>query len=128
MGDKPGIDINTALGQLPADVITRITDMCDGHTILPVAALVDAGMPAHLAERLARTWRSDGSPKGTIHVRDRPVEQMHGIYGLALLQRLAAALGVSYVPALGRGSEAQRIHQAIHRHLGRGDAGSPGPP
>ena len=112
-------DIHEDLRRLPRHLLIGIADLCDGHTILPPEALIDVGLPASLAQRLSHEWRSDGTPKGTIYINGEPVESMHGIYGLDLLQQIAAALNVSYEPAHGRGSEARRIRHAIRTQLGQ---------
>ena len=99
------------------EVILRAADRCDGHGILNPEALTEAGLPPAVVEHLTSTHRSDGTPKGTIFVAGEPVAELRGVYGLDALRFLAAALGVEYPSALGRGFEAANIRQALCRHL-----------
>jgi len=100
------------------EVILRAAGRCDGHSILKPEALADAGLPPAVVEHLTTTHRSDGTPKGTIFVAGQPVAELRGVYGLDALRFLAAALGVEYRDAIGRGFEAQNIQAALRRHLG----------
>ena len=103
--------------QLPADVVLRIASLCDGHSILKPQAFADAGLPDQVVQHLTRTYRSDGSPKGTIFVDGQPVPELQGIYGLDCLRFLADGLDVSYRRALGRGFEASNIRTALAEHF-----------
>jgi hypothetical protein len=76
-----------------------------------------------VVKHLARVHRSDGTPKGAIFVRGQPVKRLEGVYGLELLRFLADALDVQYTHAFGRGTEAARIRQALHEHLGSNQPG-----
>ena len=100
------------------EAILRAAARCDGHCILNPEALTEAGLPPAVVGHLTRTHRSDGTPEGTIFVAGEPVAELRGVYGLDALRFLAAALGVDYPPALGRGFEAANIRQALRRHLG----------
>jgi len=102
---------------MPPGAIRAAADLCDGHGIVRPEALVDAGLPVEVVAHLTRTHRSDGSPKGTLFVDGRPVESLTGVYGLDALRFLAAALGVEYRDAIGRGFEAQNIKAALAVHL-----------
>jgi len=90
-----------------------VAGMCDGHGILDPQALVDAGLPAEVADQLTVVHRSDGTPKGTLYRNGQPASAIEGVYGLHLLEFLAGALGVEYRRCLGRGSQACAIQQAI---------------
>ena len=103
--------------QLSPEVILKIAGMCDGHGILDPRALVDAGLPQEVARYHTRTFQSDGSPKGTIFVEGRPVQELEGIYGLFLLEYLATVLGVRYRECIGRGSQASAIQEALRQHF-----------
>lgn len=106
------------------EVILRAAGRCDGHSILKPEALTDAGLPSAVVEHLTATYRSDGTPKGTIFVDGEPVKELRGVYGLDVLRFFASALGVEYRDAIGRGFEAQNIQTALRRHF---EAGSPKP-
>jgi acyl CoA:acetate/3-ketoacid CoA transferase len=107
------------LNECSPETILKAADRCDGHGILKPEAFVDAGLPAAVIHHLTRTYKSDGSPKGTIFVQGEPVKELSGVYGLDMLRFLASALGVEYAPALGRGLEARRIQAALHQHFSR---------
>jgi hypothetical protein len=104
---------------LPPEVILRAAALCDGHGILKPSALIETGLSEQVVTHMTRVYHSDGSPKGTIFVRGRPVKQLEGVCGLHLLRFLAEALDVQYTRAFGRGTEAARIRQALHEHFGR---------
>src|SRR4051794_16391597 len=103
--------------QCSPEAILRAASLCDGHSILKPDALVAAGLPADVVEHLTTRYESDGSPKGTIFVGGRAVRRLTGVYGLDALRFMAAALGVEYRDAIGRGFEAQNIRAALHSHL-----------
>lgn len=98
-------------------VLWRVATMCDGHGILDPRKLVDAGLAAQAVEYFTETLRSDGTPKGTIFVEGKPVDELAGVHGLRLLEAIAHALGVTYQPFMGRGYQAQAIHAALRIHL-----------
>lgn len=105
--------------QCGPEAILRAASLCDGHTIFVPKAFVDAGLPTEVVEHLTTSHASDGSPKGTIFVSGRAVQELRGVYGLDLLRFLALALGVDYPRALGRGTEAANIRDALRQHLVR---------
>ena len=102
---------------LPGEVILKAAGHCSGHNILDPKAFSDAGIPTELVEHLTRTYKSDGSPKGSIFVGGKPVKSLEGIYGLDALRFFALALGVKYKDAIGRGFEASNIHVALREHF-----------
>ena len=103
--------------QCQPEVILRAAARCDGHTIFKPEAFTDAGLPAEVTQLFTRTYKSDGSPKGTIFVKGQPVKTLAGVYGLDLLRFIASALGVEYRQAMGRGFEAQNIQIALRQRL-----------
>ena len=113
-------DVAALIRRLPRKVILKIARHCDGHTILDPQGLIDAGLPAEVAEAVTVTYRSDrSSPKTTIFVDDQPVDESRGVYGLDLLELLARSLQVTYRTCYGRGSQAMVIRKALHEHLDR---------
>ena len=103
--------------QCPPEVILQAASRCDGHTILKPEAFTDVGLPPEITLLFTRTYKSDGSPKGTIFVKGQPVKTLAGVYGLDLLRFIASALGVEYRQAMGRGFEAQNIQIALRQRL-----------
>ena len=88
----------------------------DGHSIFPptfYSTLVEVEVLDRAG--LVRTFRSDYSnPKTTIFDRaGNPIDSMTGVYNLDVLEWIADALDVTYHPALGRGSQAQYIVNAL---------------
>lgn len=110
--------LTDAVRRCGSEAILCAAGRCDGHSILKPEALADAGLPAAVVEYLTNTYQSDGTPKGTIFVAGHPVAELRGVYGLDALRFLAAALGVKYRSAIGRGFEAQNIQAALREHLG----------
>ena len=70
-----------------------------------------------MTRHLTRTYKSDGSPKGSIFVDGKSVKSLEGIYGLDALRFFASALDVKYKDAIGRGFEASNIHVALRPHF-----------
>jgi len=112
--------------QCSPHAVLRAASLCDGHSILAPQAFIDAGLPAELVAHLTTTHRSDGTPKGSIFVDGRVVEELQGVYGLDVLRFMASALELEYRSALGRGFEAANIRQALTAHL-KGTAKPPPP-
>jgi hypothetical protein len=110
---------------LPGEVILKAAGHCGGHNILDPKAFLEAGIPPDVVTHLTRTYKSDGSPKGSIFVRGQAVKSLEGIYGLDALRFFAAALDVKYKDAIGRGFEASNIHVALRLHYGVTAADSP---
>ena len=106
-----------ALRQLPAAVILKAADLCDGHSILDPQAFIDAGLPSAVVKHVTQTHTSDGTLKGTVHIDGQPVEQVEGVYGLHLLEFIALVLNVEYRRCFGRGSQARAIQQALREHF-----------
>ncbi len=100
--------------QAGPEVILRAASVYDGHTIprrwprRGCREVVDA---------LTTTYRSDGTPKGTIFVEGEPVPELRGVYGLDALKFMATALGVKLPSFIGRGFQAQGIQRALHDHF-----------
>ena len=103
--------------QCDPKVILAAAGHCDGHSIMSPQAFLDAGLPADVVAHLTRTYKSDGSPKGTLFVAGQPVKQLEGVYGLDMLRFLGVALDVEYRQALGRGFEAANIRTALIEHF-----------
>ena len=105
---------------LPAATLLAICDALagDGHGLYDPALLADLGVPPAHVEAVTRTYRSDGSGKGSIFGPDGVIPRLpRALYSLDVYRRLAADLGLPPSSALGRGSEAQdldrRIRQAV---------------
>jgi hypothetical protein len=103
--------------QLKPDVILAASGRCDGHTIFKPEAFTEVGVPSEVVDYLSSTFKSDGTPKGTIFVQGQPVKELKGVYGLDMLKFLAMALDVEYADAIGRGFQAQNIQMALHQHF-----------
>ena len=114
--------ISELVSQCDPAAILRAAELCDGHTVFKPDAFLDAGLPGEVVEHCTRTYRSDGTPKGTVFVNGQPVAELRGVYGLDLLKFLAAALNVDYPSALGRGFQARAIRAALKAHLAERDA------
>jgi hypothetical protein len=82
---------------------------------------LDQGLDERIVKHIARTHTSaaSGDPKHDItSTQDgRPIEQCYGVYGLQFLGLIAGAFDLEWEGALGRGTEARRIQEAIHKHF-----------
>ena len=101
----------------PPEALRTIAEMCDGHGILDPRKIVEAGLPAEAVGYFTETLKSDGTPKGTIFINGEPVDSLTGVYGLRLLEALAAAFGITYPSFMGRGYQARAIQAALREHL-----------
>ena len=97
--------------------VLRAADRFDGQSVFNAKAFLEDGLPQEVVDYVSRTHGSDGTPKGTIFADGKPVPVLCGVYGLDLLQFLAAALDVDYPSAFGRGFQARHIQVAIHQHF-----------
>jgi hypothetical protein len=115
---KQKIDqVKDLIRQTSPEVLLRASSLCDGHTILAPKAFLEAGLPAEVVDFATSSYKSDGSPKGTIFVKGQPVKELTGVYGLDLLELIARSLSLQYRSCMGRGFQAQAIQQALHQHL-----------
>lgn len=97
----------------------------DGHSLLPPEALIEAGASPTLARGFATTYKSDGTPKGTIFdPQGNIVESMQAVYSLALLQGVALRLDLRWEGKLGRGFEARAVSDALRAWLAAQDTPS----
>lgn len=103
--------------ETPPDVLWQVAQMCDGHGIIDPRKLIEAGLPEQAVNYFTETLRSDGTHKGTIFVDGQPVDSLTGVYGLRLLEAIAAALDVTYPSFMGRGYQARAIQSALRLHL-----------
>lgn len=96
-------------------------DICDGHTIFKPEAFLEVGVPQELVARCTNAYESDFSdPKYTISGPDgKPVNQMHGVYGLDMLSSMIRDFDIQTETKFGRGSQAQVWKEALHKHLER---------
>ena len=90
----------------------------DGHTIFKPEAFVKAGWPQELVDRYTETIKSNFNDfKSIITVNDKPVKQLKGVYGLALLHYINNSLGLKGTTKLGRGFQARELTENIINHL-----------
>jgi hypothetical protein len=111
---------------LPAATILAICDYLggDGHGIYLPGFLEAAGVPPEHVQSVTRTYRSDGSHKGSIYPPSSPglpgmhtLPQLRGVYSLDLYRRIAADLGLTPSGALGRGFEARELDRRIRQQV-----------
>ena len=105
---------------VPKKVVLACIDICDGHTIFPPDEFIKLGAPKELIDRVCKVHESNlDNPKGTIfNDAGGVIPLLKGVYGLQLLRIIANDLNVHYDSAFGRGTEARRIKEAIHKELG----------
>ena len=105
--------------ELPAAVIKKVAETMDGHTIFEPNVLINLGVPEHVSDHYVKTFKSNpNDPKWIIYNADgEPVNQMQGVYGLTVLEDIAAAFGVKGRGFYGRGSQAREWQRAINAHF-----------
>jgi hypothetical protein len=84
---------------LEADVLVS-----DGHGLYP-PTFYDGFFDVEKMG-LVRTYKSDGTYKGTIFVNGEPVDEMNAVYNLDFLERLVRVLDLRPSSAMGRGFRA----------------------
>mgnify|MGYP003152937129 CR=1 FL=1 len=93
----------------------------DGHTLYDAADEIFQGIPKALIDMVTQTHKSDGTAKGSIWRNGQMVDEMHAVYGLDLLWRLATEAEADTKIAarkMGRGFQAQELTKAIKEKLG----------
>ena len=93
----------------------------DGHTLYDAADEIFQTMPKALMDMVTQTHKSDGTAKGSIWRDGQMVDEMHAVYGLDLLWRLATEVEADTKIAarkMGRGFQAQELTKAIKEKLG----------
>jgi len=96
------------------EVVKAILSVVGGDVpgIYPLATFPDVAQ--EWVKPLLRTYKSDGTPKGSITSDSgKSVKAIEGVYSLDLLRAVGDALGVTWQEAFGRGTEARRITAAI---------------
>lgn len=109
------------------DIVLRVADLCDGHTIFSPEAFTRVGAPPAIVAQHTECYESNLSdPKSTIFVDGKPVNQCLGVYGLPLIETICEDLGVEYAMKMGRGFQASACRDAIRKHFGVGEGVSNG--
>jgi len=100
------------------EVVLRVAEICDGHTIFKPEAFTEAGAPAALIAQHTTAYESDLScAKATIFVDGKPVTQCVGVYGLDVIEQINDDLGLPSPWQTGRGFRAQQCHANILKHF-----------
>ena len=98
----------------------------DGHTLWDADADCFKEMPKDFMEGVTQVHKSDGTAKGSIWRDGELVEEMHAVYGLQLLWKLANEVGADmdkHDRLMGRGFRARALTEAIREKLGGADNG-----
>lgn len=105
--------------EIPASVVLAAADICDGHTIFKPEAFLEVGVPQELVDRCTNVYESDpGDYKQCIFGPDgKMVNQMHGVYGLGVLDSMIRDFKIDAEPKLGRGFQAEVWKDALRKHL-----------
>ena len=93
----------------------------DGHTLWDADAGFFKDMPKDFMESVTQVHKSDGTAKGSIWGNEGMVPEMHAVYGLDLLWKLAKEVGANLDRPhglMGRGFQARALTEAIREKLG----------
>ena len=88
----------------------------DGWTVFDASDELFDNMPEDLKSKATRTYKSDGTPKGSIWKDGQIVPQMEGIYALDLMGLLAVHVDADTTEArqkMGRGFRSRALAKAI---------------
>jgi len=96
-------------------IITKLN--CDGHTVRSIDHWVEAGMKRATIEPYASEYQFDSyRDKATGEWVDEP-KVILGVYDLDMLRIIALVYELKYEPAIGRGTQAERIREAIEQAI-----------
>lgn len=110
--------LSETLEAMTPEQIMACVDECDGWKIFSPEELIELGLPEDGVHNFVRTYKSDGSAKGSIwNNSGEMVKELTGIYGLEFLIKVARELGVEYDDAMGRGFQARNIQKALREHF-----------
>ena len=109
------------------DVLSLVSKIGgDGWTIFNADSELFNNLTDRIRERATKTYKSDGSPKGTIWGDDgNMIKEMSGIYALDLMYLLAREVGADTKKADlmgGRGFASRALADAIKKKLGMEEA------
>ena len=110
----------TTFADLPAATITGIINHLrgDGHGMYDPAFLSDLNVPDELIKQVTTVHKSDGTYKGSIFDHDgNLVPEMRAVYSLHLYRKISRDMGLPGSSAMGRGFEAQELHEKIKAAL-----------
>lgn len=99
-------------GDIRADIVGRLVRQADGHGIARPDWL--KGCPQGTFDHYLCEHKSDTKlPSGTIFVDGMPVRSLWGVSKLEVLHDICHDLGLRWIEALGRGTEAARMEAAF---------------
>lgn len=84
----------------------------DGHTIYKPEKFLNAGLNADVVTAFTKYHQSGEHPKEQIHVGNKVVEALSGVYGLDVLEFVASVFDVSSWK-MGRGSRAAHLAEQL---------------
>lgn len=84
----------------------------DGHTIYKPEKFLDAGLDATVVTAFTKYHQSGEHPKEQIHVGNKAVEALAGVYGLEVLEFIAGVFDVESWK-MGRGSRAEHLCEQL---------------
>lgn len=104
---------------LPAEVLLKVSDMCDGHSIFRPDSFTKLGVPDALISEYIRDYKSDTSnAKSTIFDGSGKVlSKLSGISGLTVLEAINYDLGLPGSRKMGRGFRADECRDQIYKYL-----------
>jgi len=106
---------------VPAHIVLAAADICDGHTIFAPEAFLEVGVPAEMVARYTVKHESDlSNHKETIYDCNSgaPMDETHGVYGLALLIDMVRDFDLGNTYSMGRGFLARECQKKLHDSLG----------
>ncbi len=113
------MDGEVRFADVDTQVLLRVVEQLDGHTLLKPAWLVEQGLSEKLVKLHTRRYASDwSSPKTMIFGPDgKVVPQLEAVYSLDLLAAIAREFQLEAGECLGRGTQAAEYRRVIREHL-----------
>lgn len=109
--------MSEAIRKTDPSVIRACIEICDGWEVWKAETFVEKGLDKRIVEVVTEDHQSDGSYKGSMWKNGEMVPTARGVYGPRLLWTIVEAYGLKVRGALGRGTQAAILRDAIKGHL-----------
>lgn len=111
--------MSEAIRKTEPSVIKACIEICDGWTVWKLEAFTEKGLDKRIVDVVTEDHESDGSYKGSMWdtKTGEYVPEARGVYGPSLLWLFKEAFKLKVRGALGRGTQAAILRDAIRNHL-----------
>jgi hypothetical protein len=99
------------------EILKKVIGGCDGHSIFKPKKFTDAGLDSKVVAAFTKKHHSGDDHKSTIYTNAGEVDALEGVYGLELLEFIAATFEVTSWKS-GRGFRASQLSEELIKKLG----------